>query len=98
MVAMFTFTRSVPPCAVHIPRRLRAAISDRPGTWQRRKIRMSDYEVDYGEPPKHIRLGDGVCANPRGCGRRRLFEETETARRFNKEDRQWKACGAPSSG
>ena len=35
---------------------------------------MSEYEVGYGKPPLHTRFKKGVCANPRGRGRRRPFE------------------------
>ena len=38
---------------------------------------MSDYEVGYGKPPKHSRFRKGVCANPRGRGKRRRFEAEE---------------------
>jgi len=38
---------------------------------------MSDYEVGYGKPPKHSRFRKGVCANPRGRGKRRPFEAEE---------------------
>jgi Family of unknown function (DUF5681) len=38
---------------------------------------MSDYEVGYGKPLKHSRFRKGVCANPRGRGKRRGFEAEE---------------------
>jgi hypothetical protein len=39
-----------------------ATIAEKP--WQ------SDYEAGYGKPPKHSRFKKGVCANPRGRGKR----------------------------
>jgi Family of unknown function (DUF5681) len=38
---------------------------------------MSDYEVGYGKPPKYSRFRKGICANPRGRGKRRRFEAEE---------------------
>jgi Family of unknown function (DUF5681) len=35
---------------------------------------MSGYEVGYGKPPMHTRFKKGVCANPRGRGKRRPLE------------------------
>jgi hypothetical protein len=31
---------------------------------------MSKYEVGYGKPPKHSQFKKGVCANPKGRGKR----------------------------
>jgi Family of unknown function (DUF5681) len=35
---------------------------------------MSGYEVGYGKPPMHTRFKKGICANPRGRGKRRPLE------------------------
>jgi hypothetical protein len=45
-------------------------------------VRMVDYEIGYGKPPKHSQFKKGVCANPRGRPRRRDTQIGEVVRDF----------------
>ncbi|MGH6797003.1 MAG: DUF5681 domain-containing protein, partial [Roseiarcus sp.] len=42
---------------------------------------MSEYDVGYGKPPKHTQFKKGVCANPRGRGKRAGASLRETVDR-----------------
>lgn len=54
---------------------------------------MSDYEVGYGKPPKHSRFRKGVCANPRGRGKRRPFDAEEILKEVLFTEMEYKEGG-----
>jgi hypothetical protein len=58
---------------------------------------MSDYEVGYGKPPKHSRFRKGVCANPRGRGKRRPFEAEEILKEVLFAEMDYKEGGNETS-
>ncbi len=43
---------------------------------------MSDYEVGYKKPPKHTQFKKGVCANPRGRGKKKQPDIAEIVGAF----------------
>ena len=56
-------------------------------------MRMVDYEIGYGKPPKHSQFKKGVCANPRGRPRRRDTQIGEVVRGFLSGKAQYREKG-----
>ena len=56
-------------------------------------MRMVDYEIGYGKPPKHSQFKKGVCANPRGRPRRRDTQIGEVVRDFLSGKAQYREKG-----
>ena len=56
-------------------------------------MRMVDYEIGYGKPPRHSQFKKGVCANPRGRPRRRESQIGDVVRSFLSAETEYREKG-----